>query len=145
MNFQDCIRFANQNPLVYFATVDRNQPRVRPIKMWFANEQGFYFQTEMAKAFYQQLNVNKRVEICFYASEAHKVMRVAGEVEFINDLELKARVLQDRPLLKGLGIEKAEDPLLVVFRIYKGEAFFWTRENTMKESNIDRIKFGGTY
>ncbi|MFC1864427.1 pyridoxamine 5'-phosphate oxidase family protein [Chloroflexota bacterium] len=144
MNFQDCIKFASQSRTAYFATVDGNQPRVRPIGLWFVNEQGFYFQTETVKAFYQQLNANKKVEICFHDSEARKAMRVAGEVEFVDDIDLKARVLQDRPFLKGLGIEKPEDPLLVVFRISKGEAFFWTMENNMKESEIDRIKFGST-
>ena len=92
--------------------MDGNQPRVRPILMWLANEHGFYFQTETAKAFYHQLKANKKVEICFYDPEDHKVMRVSGDVEFINDLELKALVLQDRPFLKGW-IKKAGDPLFL--------------------------------
>ena len=71
-------------------------------------------------------------------------MRVTGEVEIVDDIALKTQVLQDRPFLKGLGIEQAEHPLLVVFRISKGEAFFWTMENNMKESEIDRIRFGIT-
>lgn len=37
------------------------------------------------------------VEICFHNSEARMVMRVAGDVEFIDDAEIKTRILRDRP------------------------------------------------
>ena len=145
MNFQDCIEFANKSHTAYFATVDGDQPRVRPIGLWFADEQGFYFQTESVKAFYRQLKANRKVEVCFHTSEAGKTLRVAGEIEFVDDIALRARILQDRPFLKQrVGIQKPEDPLLVVFRISKGEAFFWTMGNNVKESEIDRIKFGST-
>ncbi len=40
-----------------------------------------------------------------------------------------------------MGIETSEDPRLAVFGIYTGEAFFWTMEFSMRESEIERIKF----
>lgn len=143
MNFEDCIKFANETRTAYFATLEGNQPRVRPIGLWFADERGFYFQTETVKAFCRQIKANRKVEICFYSSEASKAMRVAGEVEFVDDITFKAQVIQDRPFLKEFGIREAASPLLVVFRISKGEAFFWTMENNMREYEIERIKFGG--
>ncbi len=146
MDFRDCIQFANQSRLAYFATVDGNQPRVRPIGLWFADDHGFYFQTETTKAFYRQLKANKKVEVCFYSpqygSDLGTVMRVAGEVEFVFDLALRARALQDRPFLKDIGIDRPEHPLLGVFCLCKGEAFFWTMKSNMQESEIPRIKFG---
>jgi uncharacterized pyridoxamine 5'-phosphate oxidase family protein len=69
------------------------------------------------------------------------MMRVTGEVEFINDLALKSKVLAERPFLKALGIKGPEDPLLVIFHVYSGEAYFWTMANNMKETEIERIKF----
>ncbi len=110
--------------------------------MWFADEHGFYFGTETVKAFYRQLQANRKVQLCFHDAEAQKVMRVTGEVELLDDLKLKERVLQDLPFLKDLGIETPGDPILVIFRIPRGEAFFWTMENNMKESEIERIRFG---
>ncbi len=48
-----CIRLANENPVAWMATIDDNQARVRPLKMWFANEIGFYFQTWTIKDIYR--------------------------------------------------------------------------------------------
>ena len=146
MNFKDCIEFANANPICFFATADGNQPRVRPLGMWFADDKGFVYQTETVKAIYKQLKDNHRVEICFQGKEgtpsAGKVMRVAGQVKFLDDLSLKKKVLEERPFLKSYGFDKPEDPRLVVFSVHKGEAYFWTMADNMKESEIKRLKFG---
>ena len=61
MEFKDCIKFANENPVSYIATVDGDQPRVRAFLMWFADESGFYYHTGTAKSVYKQLKNNPRV------------------------------------------------------------------------------------
>jgi uncharacterized pyridoxamine 5'-phosphate oxidase family protein len=146
MNFKDCIDFANANRICFLATADGNQPRVRPLGMWSADEKGFIFQTEPIKAVYKQLKKNNKVELCFNGQEgtpyAGKVMRVTGEAQFLDDLAMKKKILEERPFLKSYGIDKPEDPRLVVFRVFKGEAYFWTMADNMKESEIKRIKFG---
>lgn len=68
-------------------------------------------------------------------------MRVTGLVEFVDDIELKKKVLAERPFLAKMGITDPEDPVLVVFKIYTGEAFFWTLKDSMHESEIPRIRF----
>ena len=86
MNFQDYIDFANEHPTSYLATVEGDQPRVRAVLLWFADDTGFYFQTQTPKAFCKQLKKNKKVEVCFYGSwpgaTGKQMMRVSGEVEF---------------------------------------------------------------
>ena len=143
MNFQDCVKFANECRVCYIATTEGNQPHVRPLGMWFADDKGFFFQTESVKSVYKQLKSNNKVELCFYApgQDVGTVMRVIGKVDFINDLALKSKVLADRPFLKALGIQGPENPLLVIFRVYCGEAYFWTMADNMKETEIERIKF----
>ena len=143
MNFKDYVKFANENHVCYIATMEGNQPRVRALGMWFADEKGFYFQTESVKAICKQLKNNNKVELCFYApgQDAGTVMRVTGKVDFVDDLGLKSKVLAERPFLKALGIQGPENPLLVIFRVYSGEAYFWTMANNMKEAEIERIKF----
>ncbi|MFC1893494.1 pyridoxamine 5'-phosphate oxidase family protein [Chloroflexota bacterium] len=144
MDIQDCIKFANENITGYFATTEGDQPRVRAVLLWFADDTGFYFQTQSPKAFCKQLKNNKKVEVCFYGSwpgaTGKQMMRVSGEVEFLDDPALKDRCLQDRPFLRDLGTEKAED-VVVIFRIHTGEAYFWSRKYSMRESEIERIKF----
>lgn len=145
MEIIDCIKFANENPACYLATADGDQPRVRGFLLWFADENGFYFHTGATKSVCKQLKKNPKIEVCFFAPapppKVGKMLRVAGKVKFLNDLVLKARLLEERPFLKALGIGKPDDPLLAVFQIYTGEAYFWTMENNMRESEIERIKF----
>lgn len=141
MDFQDCIKFANEARTCYLATTEGDQPRVRAMGLFSAEETGFYFMTESVKAMYKQLQNNKKVEILF--SAGGKIMRVSGEVKFIDDIAYRTRVFEERKsLMDGIGVKGPEDPLLVIFCIAKGEAYFWTFADNMKESEIERIKFG---
>jgi pyridoxamine 5'-phosphate oxidase len=137
MNIHDCIRFANDNKLCYLSTVDGDQPRVRALGFWFADETGFYFQTGSVKALYKQLLQNPKTEACFYKQEGMigTMLRVAGAVEFINDKALKQKVLEERPFLKEYGLT-IDSPGLVVFKIGHGQAHFWTMENNLKPKEI---------
>ena len=146
MNFQDCIKFANESRTVFIATAEGNQPHVRPMALQFADERGFYFQTEPVKNFYKQMKANKKVELCFHNTQGEggkmgKVMRVTGEMEFVDDLELKTRLFTERPFYRAIGIKSGDDPLFVLYRVAKGEAFFWTMANNMHESEIEKLKF----
>lgn len=38
MEFEECIKFANENPVSWVATVENDQPRVRALGMWFADK-----------------------------------------------------------------------------------------------------------
>jgi uncharacterized pyridoxamine 5'-phosphate oxidase family protein len=133
MNLQDCIKFTNENPICYLATVENDQPRVRAIGFWFADETGFYFQTSTTKEFTHQLIKNPNTEVCFYRQEGiiGTMLRISGKVEFVDDLKLREKVLEDRQFLKSFGIT-INSPALVLFRIAHGEAHFWTMENNMK-------------
>lgn len=133
MNINDCIKFANENKLSFLATVEDDQPRVRALGFWFADESGFYFQTATVKEFYHQLKKNPKTEVCFYKKEnaIGTMLRIAGEVEFINDTFLKEKILNERPFLKEYGLT-AESPHLIIFRIAHGKAHFWTMENNLK-------------
>jgi hypothetical protein len=60
----------------------------------------------------------------------------------VDDLAIRTRIFEERAaLLKGIGIVKPEDPDLVIFRIAKGEALFWTMAQNTKESEIERLRF----
>jgi len=137
MNKQDCIKFANENPVCSFATVENDQPRVRLLGFWFADETGFYFQTGTVKEMTKQIKANPKVEVCFYKHEGMigTMLRVAGEVEFLADRSLKEKVINDRPFLKSFGLS-ADSPGLVIFRISHGQAHFWTMENNLKPKEI---------
>jgi len=145
MDLDGCIKFANDNPVCYVATVDGDQPRVRAFGLWFADKTGFYFCTGAPKAVCRQLQANPRTEVCFYTpatpQDIGPMMRVAGKVEFLDDIALKTRILQEWPFLKDAGIKGPEDPMLVLFRIASGEASFWTMEAEMSGAEAEKIRF----
>jgi uncharacterized pyridoxamine 5'-phosphate oxidase family protein len=140
MDFKDCIKFANENPVAWIATMDKDQPRVRAFGMWYADESGFYFQTATMKNICKQLEENPKVEFAFYKPDemAGSMLRVAGEVEIIDDPDVKKRVIEDRPFLKEFGLTPADERLFI-FRVSSGEAHFWTWENNLAPKEI--IKF----
>lgn len=137
---QDCIRFTNENPVCYLATTEGDQPRVRALGFWFADETGFYFQTASMKEIPGQLEKNPKTEACFYKHEGSlgTMLRIAGKAEFINERAMKERVLEERSFLKSFGLTP-DSPELIIFRISHGEAHFWTMENNLKPKEI--IKF----
>ncbi|HCT30048.1 MAG TPA: pyridoxamine 5'-phosphate oxidase [Bacteroidales bacterium] len=137
MNIQDCIKFTNENPICSLSTVENDQPRVRMIGFWFADETGFYFQTSTIKEIPNQLKMNPKTEVCFYKHEGMigTMLRISGEVEFLTDSKLKEKALLDRPFLKNFGMT-SDSPKLVLFRISHGQAYFWTMENNLKPKEI---------
>jgi uncharacterized pyridoxamine 5'-phosphate oxidase family protein len=136
-DIKSCIQFANENKLCYLATSEGDQPRVRALGFWFADETGFYFQTGSIKALYRQLLKNPKAEVCFYRPEGiiGTMLRVAGKAEFVDDRNLKEKVLEERPFLKEYGLT-IDSPGLIIFRLAHGEALFWTMENNLKPKEI---------
>ena len=137
MTKQDCINFTNENPVCYLATVENDHPRVRALSFWFADEFGFYFQTGAIKEFYHQLQKNPKTEVCFYKHDnaTGTMLRISGEVEFLDDRMLKEKAITDRPFLKNFGLT-ADSPGLIIFRLSHGQAHFWTMENNLKPKTI---------
>lgn len=134
---QDCIKFTNENPVCFLATAEGDQPRVRALGFWYADESGFYFQTATLKEIPHQLEINPKTEACFfeYGKEMGAMLRISGKVEFINDRIVKEKALEDRQFLKKFGFT-ADSPELIIFRIAHGEAHFWTMENNLKPKEI---------
>ena len=107
-------------------------------------EHGFYFETMGGKDMWKQMKQNPKVEICFYNNPTEiqnaKEMRVTGEVEFVDDAEIKKQVYEKVKFLDDLA-GKSIEPLLEVFRITSGDAHFWTLMDVLKESQIEHVTF----
>ena len=129
MEVNSYIKFANENPISYLATTDGTQPRVRGFQLWYADKTGLYYSSAAAKEIINQLKENPKVEICFFKSKTKDMqqMRVSGTVQFIDDLEMKKKLLDARPFLKKAGLTP-ENPGLVLFKVAKCTAHFWTFE-----------------
>lgn len=142
-NYNRVLSFANQNPACHFATAENDQPRVRGLLMWFADETGFYFHTSSVKSLSKQLKQNPKVEISFLKSTNNpdelEALRVNGVAEILTDTELEARLLHERPWLKDFA-QISPESKAVIFRIRNGEAHFWDMKSNLQENKIERVK-----
>ncbi len=99
-NVEKVCRFLEEAGTYYLATVEGDQPRVRPFGTELVFEGRLYIQTGKVKAVSRQLAANPKAEIC--AFHDGKWLRVAGEL--INDdrREPKAAMLDKMPSLKAM-------------------------------------------
>jgi uncharacterized pyridoxamine 5'-phosphate oxidase family protein len=134
---EKCIRFAAENPVSSLATVSDGEPRVRNLGLWYADETGFYFQTGSGKEMIRNISASPIVEVCFFRASGMlgESMRVRGVAEFIDDMTMKEKVLNDRPFLKTFGL-KADSPELVIFRIPHGTVKFWSIRSEFMPSDL---------
>ena len=93
-------RFLDESQTYYLATVEGDQPRVRPFGTALLYEGKLYIQTGRVKDVSKQLAANPKAEIC--AFNGGKWLRVAGELVDDNRREVKAAMLDKMPSLKAM-------------------------------------------
>ena len=130
MDKAEIIAFMNANPMCNMATVEGNKPHVRGIGIVKADENGIILQTSTRKDIYKQLSANQNVELCFNSEKDGVQVRVSGTVEEVDDAELKAEVMAQRPFLKE-EVEKGVYGEVAIYRMTKGVAHIWTMMTNM--------------
>ena len=106
----------------YLATVEGDQPRVRPFGTIDIFEDKLYIQTGKIKEVSKQIQDNSKVEICAFADG--KWVRVAGKLIRDDRVEVKRHMLDEYPNLKGM--YSAEDDNTEVLYFENAIATFWT-------------------
>ena len=84
----------------YLATVDGDQPRVRPFGTIHIFEDKLYIQTGRAKDVAKQLAANPKAEICAFKDGVW--LRVAGELVDDDRIEPKKSMLDAYPSLRAM-------------------------------------------
>ena len=92
--------FLKEAGVYYLATVEGNQPRVRPFGTAHIFEEKLYIQTGKVKPVSKQLAVNPKAEICAFKDGTW--LRITGEL--INDdrIEAKKSMLDAYENLRGM-------------------------------------------
>lgn len=93
-------QFLKEAETYYLATVEGNQPRVRPFGTAHIFEDKLYIQTGKAKPVSKQLADNPRVEICAFKNG--KWVRVAGELVEDDRVEARKSMLDAYPNLRAM-------------------------------------------
>ena len=144
MNLQDCIQFANANPVCYIATVEGDQPRVRTVMALPADESGFYYFLLSMKNVCKQLKANPKVEVCYYNNPPNpgeaRQMRVAGSAELVTDRARIHKEAEARAWLEPT-LGQPVEPVLEIWRISHGDAHFWTMADVGHEAQLEHLQF----
>ncbi len=104
----------------YVATVDGDQPRVRPFGTVHIFDDKLYIQTGKVKDVSQQIAANPKIEICAWDGE--QWIRVQATAVNDDRLEAKVSMLEAYPSLKGR--YSADDDNMQVFYLQDAVATF---------------------
>ena len=104
----------------YLATMDGNQPRVRPFGTVALFEDKLYIQTGKIKAVSKQIQANPKAEICAFADGTW--LRDAGTLVRDDRLEAKKYMLEQYPALQAM--YSAEDDNTEVLYFTDAKATF---------------------
>jgi uncharacterized pyridoxamine 5'-phosphate oxidase family protein len=119
---QEVYDFLKSCQTYYLATVEGNQPRVRPFGTVCIFEGKLYFQTGKVKNVSKQIKANPKIEIC--AFDGSQWVRVAAEAVEDNRREVKEWMLDAYPSLKA--IYSADDDNTQVLYLKDATATFST-------------------
>ena len=92
--------FLKEAQTYYLATVEGDQPRVRPFGTVLFCKDRLYIQTGKVKDVSKQLAANPKAELCVFKDG--KWLRLAGELVEDDDREVKVAMLDMMPTLKAM-------------------------------------------
>jgi len=99
---EEVVKFLKDAGAYFLATVDNDQPRVRPFGTANIFEGKLYIQTGKSKDCSKQIQKNGKVEICAMDKTGSKWIRVAGTLVRDDRREPKVDMLEHYPELKSM-------------------------------------------
>lgn len=107
-------QFLDEAGTYYLATLEGDQPRVRPFGTILLSGGKLYIQTGKVKPTSRQLAANPKAEIC--AFKDGKWVRVTGELVNDDSHEVKVAMLEKMPSLKGMYSADDDNMQMLYFR-----------------------------
>ena len=105
--------FLKECGIYYLATVEEDQPRVRPFGTAEIFEDKLYIQTGKKKEVSKQIEKNPKVELC--AFKDGKWLRVTGKLVRDDRIEPKKDMLDKNPNLRGMYNENDDNTEVLYF------------------------------
>lgn len=110
---EEIVEFFRKSGMFFIATVEEEQPRVRPFGGLMKYSNKLYFNTNSTKKVYNQMMNNPKVELCAFNKGTW--VRLEGEVVRETTEELKEIMFKEQPGVRKM-YEGKED-LFEVFSI----------------------------
>ncbi len=99
---KEVCQFLKDAGVYYLATVEGDQPRVRPFGTIEIFEDKLYIQTGKSKDVSKQIQKNPKVELCCFDGASGSWLRLAGELVRDDRREPKVDMLEHYPELKNM-------------------------------------------
>ena len=119
-NIERVYQFLEEAGTYYLATMEGDQPRVRPFGTALLYEGKLYIQTGKIKPVSKQIQINPKVELC--AFKDGKWLRLSGILERDERREVKKAMLDKMPTLRAMYNEDDGNTEMLYFK--SGEATF---------------------
>ena len=116
--------FLKNSGVYYLATVDGDQPRVRPFGVAEIFEDKLYIQTGKSKDVSKQIQINNNVELCAFNNG--RWIRVTGKLIRDERVEAKKDILDKNPNLRGMYNENDDNTEVLYFEKAKAVIYSFT-------------------
>ena len=107
-------QFLSEAGTYYLATVEGDQPRVRPFGTVLLCGDRLYIRTGKVKPVSRQISANPKVEVC--AFKDGRWLRIAGELVNDDSHEVKVAMLEKMPSLKAMYSADDDNMQMLYFR-----------------------------
>ncbi|MBO4431339.1 MAG: pyridoxamine 5'-phosphate oxidase family protein [Bacteroidaceae bacterium] len=121
-NMEEVQAFLKECNAFFIATVDGDQPHVRPFGVSEIIDGRLYIMTGKVKDVYKQMAANGKFEICALKPSGSEWIRITGTLVNDDALAVKTEFLERNPSLKSM--YKADDDNIAVLYITQGSARF---------------------
>jgi len=99
----------------YLATIDGDQPRLRPVSPVRTDGFTVYVANLRSYAKTAQIAANPKVELC-YLDDRHDQVRITGVAEVVTEREALEEIWDSNPLLRQY-LGSLDNPELIVYRV----------------------------
>lgn len=128
---EEVIAFLRACPAYYIATVEGDQPRVRPFSSLAPFEGKLYIESNYFKPFADQVKKNPKVEICAFDNQSRWV-RIVCELVDDRRVEAKKALLDYMPEIRDLGYDE-HDENMSVYWMKEAVATFYSYTDEPRE------------
>ena len=128
MNKNEIFQTISKNPVFFLGTIDGDQPKVRGMLLYKADENGIIFHTAASKDLYKQILKNPNAELCFNCNGTQ--IRFSGKLNIINNDKLKEEIYS-HPSRKFMESWRNDDSLtsedkeLIILSLKHGSIVTW--------------------
>lgn len=97
------------------ATIDGDQPRVRPVSPVLSDEFTIYIASLRSSNKTGEIGPSAKVELCYLTSD-HDQLRITGTAHTVDEMAVKQQIWDTNPLLRAY-LKSVDNPEFILYRV----------------------------